>query len=118
MSKLSQPTAAHFFLNAMKPKRRKPHWREFFGRIWLMLAALALIVMLNDCMRTQVELDSGLVDIGDGLAVKPDGTVVEAAAEQDVPVWAEGLQAWSAWAAASAYAPNRPGVHLPYDHRE
>jgi|SwirhisoilCB2_FD_contig_71_2304172_length_560_multi_7_in_0_out_0_1 hypothetical protein len=102
MNKMSHLAYAIHFPNAMKPNRRKQAWREFLGRIWLMIGALVLIVTLNECARTDAEVQSGVVDIGDGLVAKPDGTVVEAwslPGAQAAPPWPDGLQVWSAWSA-------------------
>lgn len=84
-------------------------------RFWQGAAALAFMLLLHDCARTDAEVERGLVDLGDGLLLQRDGTVVDAwslpgaSAPQDYEIGTWQTPELFRWA-ASARDPRQPAA--------
>ena len=52
--------------------------RQWLVRCWMLGTALAFVLLLAECLRSDAEKETGLVDIGGGLVMRADGTVLDA----------------------------------------
>lgn len=59
------------------PGADRPGPRPWLAKAWTTLSALALVLLLHDCTVADAERETGLTDLGHGLVLKADGTVVE-----------------------------------------